>query len=469
MRLKLRTRLIILVLLASAGICTITLLANNNLQKISRELIKALYEDSDINISLVLNADRDLYQALLAHHYMIHEPADSPIYAEMQNSFTENIEQAETRLKTAENNIKNNPELYKKVIDLHSGLTIEQSFGHYWEYYNKWYNHTLQMQAQGQDSSFSGQWAANQDEFNQARYYSNIIGEILDLYAQEQAGQNWNEQKRIQNIIYVSGFITIFLLIFLSFLIIRDILNSVSKAGSIIQDAASGAFDLHAADNLIMRRDELGLIAQAFQLVLIQHSEEIHSSHLEMIYRLSQLGELHNQETAQHVKRVGSYSSLLGELAGIPNEQVKILSTVASIHDIGKAGIPSAIVCKQGPLTDEEWKIMQQHTVIGGKIFEGGTSNLLQSAMDVTMYHHERWDGTGYPTGISGLQIPLLARICAISDAFDAMTSDRPYREALTTEQALEEIKKNSGIQFDPYLVEVFLNNIEKFLAIRVE
>jgi len=126
------------------------------------------------------------------------------------------------------------------------------------------------------------------------------------------------------------------------------------------------------------------------------------------------------------------------------------------LHDIGKVGIPESVLCKPGPLTDDEWDIMRTHPGIGAQIVE--PIRFLEGAVEIVRTHHERWDGRGYPIGLRGEQIPLAARVFAIADSFDAMTSDRPYRAAMSFDEAFEEIRLGSGTQFDPDIVEVFLD-----------
>lgn len=472
MRVKLRTKLFLLVAVVLAGICTIVFMANTNLHNVTFKLITALYTESDVNTSLVLNADRDLYQALIAHQYLITAPADTPMYADMQTSFRDNTLQAESRLHKAQDNLEKVPALYTQPWSDTSRLTIQKAFQNYWIEYQIWYEDALQMQKLHQEDpslNIIEQWPENNRKFVNARSNSDVIGEILDQYAQNQSLATWSYQKRISRYIYLVGFMTILILLFISILLIRDILRSVKKATTLIEEAASGGFDKNSYEEIFKRQDEIGLIARAFDTVLVQHTEQIRSSHMDMIYRLSQLGEIHDSETARHVYRVGNYSSLLGQLAGLPKEQVRFLFAATSVHDIGKAGIPDVILGKQGPLSDEEWKLMKQHTVIGARVLEGGNSALLEYAMDVAMYHHERWDGRGYPSGLCGLDIPVFARICAVSDAFDAMTTQRPYKNALSVEEAVEEIRNHAGTQFDPWLAELFVSNIDRFLIINNE
>jgi len=160
-------------------------------------------------------------------------------------------------------------------------------------------------------------------------------------------------------------------------------------------------------------------------------------------------------ETFQHSKRVAAYSRLLAETAGVAEEDLPHLELGALLHDIGKVGVPRNILLKPGPLTSEEWDVMRTHPTIGYRMMEDLPD--LEREADVVYAHHERFDGAGYPRGLSGEAIPLWARLFSIVDTLDAMTSDRPYRAALETDSALEEIRAGAGSQFDPNLVESFL------------
>jgi putative two-component system response regulator len=135
------------------------------------------------------------------------------------------------------------------------------------------------------------------------------------------------------------------------------------------------------------------------------------------------------------------------------------------MHDVGKIGIPDKILLKQGNLEPDEWEIMKTHTTIGAKILAGSRSRVVQMAERIALYHHERWDGTGYPEGLKGEDIPLVARICAICDVFDALSSVRPYKGAWAIEEAREEIRRGSGTHFDPRLVEIFLTRFDELNA----
>jgi putative nucleotidyltransferase with HDIG domain len=171
-------------------------------------------------------------------------------------------------------------------------------------------------------------------------------------------------------------------------------------------------------------------------------------------------------ETEGHSERVAAYTMLIAQRLNLSEEELPHIERGALLHDIGKIGVPDHILYKPGPLTPDEWEIMKQHPVVGYKMCM--KIEMLRPAAPIVLHHHERWDGKGYPYGLSGEEIPLGARIFAIADTLDAMTSDRPYRKALSFAQAREEIERCAGAQFDPELVKVFLSVPEEELrAIR--
>jgi putative nucleotidyltransferase with HDIG domain len=170
---------------------------------------------------------------------------------------------------------------------------------------------------------------------------------------------------------------------------------------------------------------------------------------------LAQAVELRDNYTGGHTNRVTNYSLLLAKELDLSEEEVHLIKIGTPLHDIGKIGIDDAILRKPGRLTAEEFKTMQSHTVQGAKILE--TIPDLHSVIPIVRSHHERWDGRGYPDGLLGEAIPSLARIVAVADAFDAMTSDRPYRKGMPADIAFAEVRKQSGLQFDPKCAEAFL------------
>lgn len=183
-------------------------------------------------------------------------------------------------------------------------------------------------------------------------------------------------------------------------------------------------------------------------------SEQLEHTRVEMMERLAAAAEYRDDDTSRHTRRVGDLSARIARAAGMPDEQVRVMARAAALHDLGKIGIPDALLLKPAPLTDEEERIMQTHTTIGASILAGSDDPLLQLAEVIAISHHERWDGTGYPMGLAGHSIPLPGRIVAVADAFDAITNDRPYRRARSSEAALDELAIGCGSQFDGTIVE---------------
>jgi HD-GYP domain-containing protein (c-di-GMP phosphodiesterase class II) len=169
--------------------------------------------------------------------------------------------------------------------------------------------------------------------------------------------------------------------------------------------------------------------------------------------------------TGGHCVRVADYSRILGErILGTRPQELQVLEYGALLHDIGKIAVPDAILRKDGPLTEEEWAVMRQHPCLGHEILYGIA--FLSDSLPIVLYHHERFDGTGYPEGLGGEKIPIGARIFSAADAFDAMTADRHYRRALSLDEAMTELRRNSGSQFDPEVIAV-LESVAKDLYAR--
>jgi putative two-component system response regulator len=185
---------------------------------------------------------------------------------------------------------------------------------------------------------------------------------------------------------------------------------------------------------------------------------ELEAARLEVVERLGRAGEFRDDETGEHTRRVGRTALLLAETLGLDAELARRLWLAAPLHDIGKIAIPDAVLLKPGRLTPEEFAVIQSHPTIGAKMLEGSASTLLGLAQEIALSHHERWDGGGYPRGLTGETIPLGGRIVALADVFDALTHARPYKEAWTVEDAVAEITRQRGRQFDPELVEAFLS-----------
>jgi len=170
--------------------------------------------------------------------------------------------------------------------------------------------------------------------------------------------------------------------------------------------------------------------------------------------------EYRDEETEGHTLRVTELTSKLAQAMGVIDAGLTNIRYGALLHDIGKIGIPDSILLKPGPLTDEEWKIMKQHPRMAYNML--APIDYLRGALDIPYYHHEKWDGSGYPSGLKGNQIPIAARIFAIIDVWDALRSDRPYRKAWSEKKTIDYIREQSGIHFDPDVVEAFFNILEE-------
>lgn len=202
----------------------------------------------------------------------------------------------------------------------------------------------------------------------------------------------------------------------------------------------------------------------AITLENLELFNDLQSFYFEMIQTLASALDAKDSYTHDHADRAGKYAKMIAEEMNLPSMIVKYIEYAALLHDIGKIGISDTILLKKGKLNDDELKIIKQHPIIGYKIIL--PVQYLYPIAPLVLYHHERYDGTGYPEGLSGEEIPLGARIVAVIDAFDAMTSDRPYRKAPSVKVAISELKKGSGKQFDPKIVKIFLDilNREKFI-----
>ncbi|MEF2278543.1 diguanylate cyclase [Deinococcus sp. YIM 134068] len=184
---------------------------------------------------------------------------------------------------------------------------------------------------------------------------------------------------------------------------------------------------------------------------------ELEAVQIEIVTRLGMAAEYRDDRTGQHTRRVGELSAHLAQALGLPPEEVDLIRWAARLHDIGKIGVGDDVLLKTGRYTPEEFERMKLHTVLGAKVLEGSTSRLLRMAEEIARTHHERWDGGGYPRGLRGTDIPISGRIVAVADVFDALTSERPYKEAWSTEDALAEIGRQAGVQFDAEVVDRLL------------
>jgi len=188
-----------------------------------------------------------------------------------------------------------------------------------------------------------------------------------------------------------------------------------------------------------------------------ERTQDLEKAQLETLQRLALAAEYRDDDTGLHTKRVGLVASCIAEALGLPAIQVDLILRAAPLHDVGKIGITDLILLKPGKLTDEEFTTMRQHTTIGAGMLSGSTSPWLRLAEEIAISHHERWDGKGYPNGLAGNKIPLVGRIVAVADVFDALTNERPYKKAWQVPAALAEIESQAGKQFDERVVKAFL------------
>lgn len=197
--------------------------------------------------------------------------------------------------------------------------------------------------------------------------------------------------------------------------------------------------------------------------------ERTKKAHLDTITRLAVAAEYKDVDTAAHIERMSRYSALLARAVGMDDDYVDMMRLASPMHDVGKIGIPDAILLKPGKLTDAEFDHMKKHTEIGARILAGSDVPLLKMSEQIALCHHEKWDGTGYPRGLRGEEIPVEGRIVALADVFDALTSRRCYKPAFTVEKALEIIREGQGKHFDPQCVDAFLSALGEVLEIKKE
>jgi PAS domain S-box-containing protein len=195
----------------------------------------------------------------------------------------------------------------------------------------------------------------------------------------------------------------------------------------------------------------------ALENTIGERTRALRRSRAETLQKLALAAEYRDDDTFQHTERVGASAAALAASLGLPASFVRVIRQAAPLHDVGKIGIPDQILFKPGPLTSEQFEEIKQHTVLGAGLLAGSDSAILQLGEQIAMTHHERWDGNGYPAGLAGDAIPIAGRILAVVDSFDAMAYDRPYRSASSVEEALNELDRCSGSQFDPRIVQAFL------------
>ncbi|QAU33330.1 HD domain-containing phosphohydrolase [Janthinobacterium sp. 17J80-10] len=216
-------------------------------------------------------------------------------------------------------------------------------------------------------------------------------------------------------------------------------------------------------------RTHLALYDQTRELesMVAQRTQELFHSRSQVILRLGRAAEFKDNETGNHVIRMSHYARLLGAASGLGEKALDILFNTAPMHDVGKLGIPDRILLKPGKLTADEWAVMRQHPQIGAEIIGKHDDELLGTARAIALTHHEKWDGSGYPAGLAGTEIPLMGRIVAVADVLDALLSERPYKKACSLEVAMEYMTSQSGKHFDPALIDLLPSILPEVLRIK--
>ena len=198
---------------------------------------------------------------------------------------------------------------------------------------------------------------------------------------------------------------------------------------------------------------------------LERKADELKSAHMELIRILGEVSEFRSHEVGDHIHRVAEISLKLARYMGLPSEQQELIFYAAPLHDLGKVGIPDMVLNKAGKLTPEEYERMKAHSIIGRTLLRDSKTDLLCMASDIAGCHHERWDGTGYPDKLKGEEIPLAARICAVADVLDALSSPRCYKPAWPEDRVKEEMKKSSGSHFQPELIDILMAHWDEFYS----
>lgn len=229
--------------------------------------------------------------------------------------------------------------------------------------------------------------------------------------------------------------------------------------------------DVKRQDKIMARSDKRqkeeydALEAQLNEIKSLQ--DEIVQTQIEIIFTMGAVGESRSKETGNHVKRVAAYSKALALHYGLSPEEAERLKEASPMHDIGKIGIPDAILNKPGKLTFDEYEVMKTHAQLGYDMLKYSERPLLKAAATVAHEHHEKYDGSGYPRGLKGEDIHIFGRITALADVFDALGSDRVYKKAWDDERLLDLFREQQGLHFDPKLIDIFLNNLDEFYDIR--
>lgn len=226
-------------------------------------------------------------------------------------------------------------------------------------------------------------------------------------------------------------------------------------------------FELGAVDYITKPISPAIVRARVNTHLSLVRAEQLKQAHVDLVERLGRAAEYKDTDTGEHIVRMSQYSKVLALALGMDEQRAELLRQAAPMHDVGKIGIPDAILLKPGKLTSEEFDHMKEHATIGAQILANSSSPLLQLAHTLAIEHHEKWDGSGYPNGIKGEEISVEGRIVAIADVFDALTSKRPYKEAWSVEKTVLHMQEQAGTHFDPALIELLVKNLDNIIAIK--
>ena len=232
-------------------------------------------------------------------------------------------------------------------------------------------------------------------------------------------------------------------------------------------DDESHGFDMGAVDYITKPVSAPIVLSRVQSHLSLVHVDELQKSQRAAVYMLGEAGHYNDADTGVHIWRMAAYSRAIAKAVDWDEDRCDLLELAAPMHDTGKIGIPDAILKKQDKLDADEWEIMKSHSVIGHRILSKGDTPLFNMAAEIALYHHEKWDGSGYPERLVGEQIPESARIVAITDVFDALTMKRPYKKAWTVEDAVVEIEKGAGRHFDPYMGKIFKSILPELIVIK--
>ena len=252
----------------------------------------------------------------------------------------------------------------------------------------------------------------------------------------------------------------------------RDVLYEALQMGAtdfLTKPVDTVEFRARASIMLTLRANQKRMVDRNRELAeeVRKATAEIRSREQELLFRMSRAAEFRDPETGAHIQRMAHYSALVARQMGMSEAEQELLLQAAPMHDVGKIGIPDYILLKPGKLTHEEFEVMKNHAKLGHELLHGSGSAVLQAGAVIALSHHEKYDGSGYPVGLRGDAIPLLGRIVAVADVFDALTSERPYKKAWDLDKAVAFLREGSGAHFDPACVEAFLAAWSDVLSVR--